>query len=135
MWLSAESLIPIVGIENDGKIRLVIILEQLMCPGSTDNTVSIRVKLYKVHTECREGVIVEDMTEQGICSRRISVTIGHRVVPGKYIIVPHTDREDLEKEFMIVVYTPTPLPGVRYNIVKQAPLCFVSSFLMLKSIN
>jgi hypothetical protein len=66
-----KSLIPIVGIENDGKIRLVIILEQLMCPGSTDNTVSIRVKLYKVHTECREGVIVEDMTEQGICSRRI----------------------------------------------------------------
>ena len=98
--------------EDDGKIRLVIILEQITSTSSTN--VAIRIKLYKVHIECREGIIVEDLNEEGICSSRISVTLSQRVEPGKYLIVPHTDREDLEKEFMVVIYTPTPLPGVVY---------------------
>lgn len=100
------------GIEDDGKVRVVIILEQITHQTSME-LVAIKTKLYKVHTECKHGMIIEDITEEGICSKRISVTLSIRVVPGEYLIVPHTDREEFEKDFMIAMYTPTPLKGVR----------------------
>ena len=75
--------------------------------------VPVRVKLYKVHLECKDGIIVEDLTEEGICSKRISVTTSVRINPGIYLIVPHTDREEFEREFMVAIYTPTPVPSVR----------------------
>ncbi|XP_052090777.1 calpain-1 catalytic subunit-like [Mytilus californianus] len=101
------------GIEDDGKVRVVIILEQMTHQTSTE-LVALRTKLYKVHTECKHGMIIEDITEEGICSKRISVTLSVRVVPGNYLIVPHTDREEYEKDFMIAIFTPTPLKGVRF---------------------
>ena len=64
------------------------------------NEAAIRIKLY----------IMED----GVCLKRMTVTTSLRIIPGQYLIVPHTDREDVETEFMIAVYTPTPIQHVRY---------------------
>lgn len=104
------------GMDSDGHVPIVLQIAQKL-KHRKKNKASIRVDLYKVLGETHDGKpqavmeLLGDVTNVYKMEKQMSVR--HKIEPGYYAIVPSTIDAGKEKEFIVRVYTPSPLREIR----------------------
>ncbi|KAL5009574.1 hypothetical protein ScPMuIL_011879 [Solemya velum] len=105
------------GIDEEGTMPVVLQIIQKVDVQKRDK-IRIRCDIYKVlgETETDTGLVsVVELRgqETNMYNAKLQICFRHRLEPGHYIIVPSAVDAGLEKEFLIRLFTPSPVANIQ----------------------